>query len=195
MTTVQEAHSYFVEPLARKFSAPPGANPDEFFSDLAIELARYTRYQLESAAREISRTRTQRGFPTFAECLAAVERQPAERPAPKGTVTGSGDGLEDWKRKRDAERAAALMCNCPLGVRARDEGWLVTLLEYAQTHGRLPAQHEIAGLIERSRRVDESALGCGALTARLLEWRALMKKRAEQRVFGGGVPAGREEAA
>ena len=71
-------------------------------------------------------------------CAEIVEAREACRPRPVRR--------DPWD---EAQALADRLIASPLGVRARDEGWLSALHEYARQHGRLPDGADIPALRHR----------------------------------------------
>ena len=154
-----EAYTHFVEPMRRRFTVPSGIDPDLFSADLAEALANYTIYQLQCAANHFRDHRTQRSFPTIAECRQSCERF-TEVPKAQATVTGA---FEPDAIKKSLEHTALLnrieafkLCRCQLGRVANEEGWLGRLIDFASDHQRLPNEREVSTIKAAQREADRS---------------------------------------
>jgi hypothetical protein len=162
----------FFLPLRASFTVPQSSDPAGFSADLQEYLAGYTDYQLVQAVSYLKRNRTQRTFPTIAECRQACERFSAA-PKPQGAGKFSPDmersgAIRQEQRDRDG---AALCRTWPFARAAHREGWLTTLLEFAEDELREPTEFELRRLKAKAEATDTNL-------------RAAMKARAAERVWG-----------
>lgn len=177
----------FFLPLRASFTVPQTSDPAGFSADLQEYLSGYTDYQLGQAVSYIKRNRTQRTFPTIAECRQACERFSAS-PGPQRAKHPSSDmAHSDAIRQEHREKDGAALCRTwPVARQAHEEGWLTTLLEFAEDNLREPTELELLRLkakaaatdanLHRKPRPDNYAALCNL--------RAAMKARAAERVWG-----------
>ena len=179
----QEAFRAFVNPLSRRFTVPSGLNAEGFLLDVAESMTGYTEHQLSAAAGEITRTRTQRVFPTIAECRAAAERVSASPPVAR-QMTAHETEPESIERRRWGVRE--LVRRSGMAEQADREGWLIVLLDQAAIRGRLPSPYELDEARYAARDAEElSARGLGPMFESLRQLRSVMHDKAHKIVFGG----------
>lgn len=186
--TPDEKFEFFIIPMRKRFVIPQALQETEFLADLAEALSGYTTYQLGTAARWFRDNRTQRGFPTIAECRTACERFSAAPSLPSGPrFPSSAEVRSDAIRQEIRERDGAALCRTwPVARQAHREGWLTTLLEFAEDNLREPSADELAALKAKAERTDWNLHREPRPAAydMLCKLRAVMKARAAGRLWG-----------
>lgn len=178
--------SFFL-PLRGSFLVPQGCDPAAFGHDLAEMLDGYTEHQLSQAVRYIKETREMRTFPTIAECRKACERFAPTAGAQRAAYQTDEEKRSEAIRRRLREKDAAALCrSLPIALEAQREGWLQTLLEFAEDHLRAPSEYDVRRLRATSAAVDENLHRepRPATYEALCALRAAMKARAAERVWG-----------
>ncbi len=131
---------------------------DQWLDSMQRNLRIYPASVLDRACKRIVDNRKERYFPLPAECRAACEEviklEKAEQ-APKF------DDAATAKAKLDASdwqyRQADDQIQCSLGRRAAQEGWILSLHDFAREKGRIPTQeYEIRQCITSARGFDEA---------------------------------------
>jgi hypothetical protein len=96
-----------------------------------------TKEVLEKAADTITETRTLKGFPSLADCIAACEKEAGVKSPATTTQTymESRNALDElleanWKRALDYTRN--FLISNSLGAQSRAEGWEYSLREYVE---------------------------------------------------------------
>lgn len=140
----------FIAPLRVHFGDPTvprdAGGPDAFFDSVTLELGHFSNMVLEFAAKKLMTTRTTKGFPPLAECLAvckAVMEEFARSDRPKRTMPRRKP--EKWERA-DVVEADRLFCNFSGSQKALDEGYGWGLWDFMREQGRWPNGHELADL-------------------------------------------------
>ena len=189
----------FFVPLRRSFLVPTGCEPSEFASDLQEYLGGYSDHQLAEAVSYLKRNRTQRTFPTIAECRQACERfavAPSIRPAGVRKWKSPEEERSDAIRQKQREQDGAALCRTwPVARQAHREGWLTTLLEFAEDNLREPTEFEFQRLMAKAEKTDANLHREPKpqnYTA-LCNLRAAMKQRAAERIWGREETAPRGE--
>lgn len=182
---------FFLLPMRKRFVIPQALDEAEALNDLTEALSGYTTYQLSNAAKWFRDNRTQRGFPTIAECRTACERFSAAPPMPSGPKFPSSAERrsDDIRRELRAKDGAALCRTWPVARQAHSEGWLTTLLEFAEDNLREPTEFELRRLKAKAAAVDanlhrEPRPHKYEMYASLCRLRQAMKDKAAERVWG-----------
>ncbi len=200
MTNSMSAVSRFLSELSLHFGKRFESEEaeDQWLDSMERNLRVYTPSVLERACKRIVDTRKDRYFPLPAECRAACEEivkiEKAEQ-APKfddAAKAKSAYASHDWKT-----RLADDLIMCPLGRRAAQEGWILSLHDYVREHEELPrADFQIKRCIEAAKGFDaayesllrDKAQGkAGALNSNLTALGDTMLKRRNElraRVMG-----------
>lgn len=177
----------FFLPLRASFTVPQSADPAGFSADLQEYLAGYTDYQLGEAVKHIKKTRAARTFPTIAECRQACERFSAAPKPPRGGTHSSDMTRSDAIRQEQREKDGAALCRTwPVARQAHREGWLTTLLEFAEDNLREPTPFEMPRLKAKAERTDANLHREPHPDnyVALCNLRAAMKARAAERIWG-----------
>jgi len=92
---------------------------------------------------------------------------------------------EAMNRHRIDRAEAAALCDCPLGQRALENGWLSTLVEWVENRGRLPQEDELPSIrdLVADRRESVKA-ATEVLGPRIQKWRHEFERKAAREVFG-----------
>lgn len=201
----EAVYELFVKPMRATFGPPRGRDRVEFALQLAEALEGFTPRQLESGARWFRDHWKKQTHPSIAECRQVCLGISAKPPDP----AGFGRPARAWEsdasvlaraKAQDEARviAAARLRVEPMAEWARDEGWLVGLLEFVTDRRALPDQREIERLRKVSRSVDDNlerpaepgAGEWGTIHDHLLAMRQAMHERAAAEVFGASPPTG-----
>lgn len=118
----------------------------------------YDASVLDRAAERILLNRNEPGFPYLAECRKACEEVIKLERADR---TPKFDDAAKAKAQLDAAdwqyRLADDLIMCSLGKRAAQEGWILSLHDFARINGRIPTQEwEIRKCITSARGFDEA---------------------------------------
>lgn len=190
MGTPNEIITLFFNPTRQRFPIPAPVDIDFLSRDLVQALSPFSAYQLEQAALYLRDHRTQRTFPTIAECRHTCERFLEQRP---DNVTTYEPEFVTVARDDQTRRDAAALCRCELGETADREGWLVALIDFCREHKRLPHGREIDRCIALARRSENGLYDCridpktgrpSDLYAHLVKMRLAMLNKATFDVFG-----------
>lgn len=154
----------FIGPLARVFQDPPGNDAEAFFEDLAGELAFATSSQLAEAAATIKRQRTARGFPTLAECVAAVNQTPSARRTDRELTAASQFSDDPWS-PQSMFFADNLLRRQSVARQAAEEGWLYGLWDFARRNRRMPDEREMRKVRDRGHQAKARIEECRAVVA------------------------------
>jgi len=139
---MSQAVSKFIGELAVHFPNrfDTEAAEDQWLKSMVRNLRGYDTPILEMAAREIIDTRTDRRFPLPADikdvCARLVRTENMKAP-PQLRVEPSQ--FADWR-----SNLADDLVKCGIGRQAADEGWILSLHDFARNNGRLPAGGDIA---------------------------------------------------
>lgn len=194
MATDSEVAKHFTDPMRKRFTVPAGLNEADFKDDLAEGLASYSVYQLACASNWFRDNRTQRAFPTVAECRHRCEEFAAERGAQVERSAGArnwktdAELREDEKQRDEREaRAVEMLRGTREAEGALKDGWLVRLIEFATDNQRLPDMEECTALYHASKATDANLHRGGidkGLYRKLCEMRVNAKLKAIRKVFG-----------
>lgn len=155
---MSQAVTNFVSELALHFHKrfDSEAAEDSWLQSMYRNLRPYPPSVLRRACQRIIDTRKDRYFPLPAECkkvcdeIERIERseQAPTLVEPKHKLAGHAD----WEY-----RLADDLIMCSLGKRAAEEGWILSLHDFARVNGRLPTQEwEIRKCITSARGFDEA---------------------------------------
>lgn len=179
--SIEIAFRLFVRPMAQRFTVPHGLDPEVYLEDVAEELAEFSERQLSLGAKHFTKNRTQRSFPTIAECRAVCAGIHPHIPvfaSEEHPTQGSEESLFEARRRK----AVPIVRGTELAKRAEHEGWLPILLDYAGDHGELPTTAgEIAKLRRQSAETDAASRKFnGALSESFKIWRQAMHDKARR---------------
>lgn len=174
------------------------ADEDAWIASMIGGLKGYDASILDRAAQRIILTRNEPGFPYLADCRKACEEviklERAER-APKFDDTAKQKAAYDGADHR-FRLADELICAGPLGKRAAQEGWILSLHDFCRLNGKLPTEDwQIRKCIESARGFDEAfeavlngkGGACTAALERLGD--TMLKKREKYRAMALGRAA------
>lgn len=181
----------FFRPLRASFTVPQTSDPAGFSADLEEYLGGYTDYQLGEAVKHVKKTRMARTFPTIAECRQACERFSASPKPPRVSTQSSDITRSDAFRREQRERDGAALCRTwPIARQAHREGWLTTLLEFAENELREPTELELRRLKAKAEATDANLHRepKPVIYEALCNLRAAMKARAARRIWGVQEP-------
>jgi hypothetical protein len=171
----------FVNTLENHFKRNP------FGDGFAKKLEPYCREIGPDVAEEVANRlcAPRKAFPDLQACTRALK-------AAEGRLTTPGSvGPKPWEKpdhrgEWEAKKRAWNLCRCDLGRQADRDGWLLSLVEFATEHRRLPEGREIGEVQAWSRKLDTNlhrnpkpvfySMLCGLRDA--------MKERAHADVFG-----------
>lgn len=182
MATVQEIITLFFDPTRKRFPVPAPFDVEQLTRDITQALSPFSAYQLDQAALYLRDNRTQKTFPTVADCRHTCERFLERRP---DSVTTYEPEFVTVARDDLSRREAAALCRCPLGETADKEGWLVALVDFCRQHKRLPQGREIDRCIALARRSENALYDCRSskLYPSLVRMRIQMLNKATFDVF------------
>lgn len=91
MTTVNDAFTYFTEPLSKRFKIPYGLDKNHFLAEVskAISAENLTVEQLKSGEALLTKTCLDSDFPSIAKCIKAC-KETAYAPVEQKKATGIG---------------------------------------------------------------------------------------------------------
>lgn len=184
--SAEAAFIHFIRPMMVAFRDPPSGDAEAFFQDLAGELSCFTEYQLEAGARQLRHERTARTFPTMAECIAACDRWPKQRPViihSEARAEDNGDLGSAFHRKKVAHQM--MRQDYAFSRQASKDGWLGQLFDYVMERGVMPP-HEAAGRLKAQAEKVRGELAAveGFLGLSLVESYRTRYKTIQQGVFG-----------
>lgn len=155
---MSQAVTNFVSELALHFHKrfDSEAAEDSWLQSMYRNLRPYPPSVLRRACQRIIDTRKDRYFPLPAECKKVcdeIEKIERSEQAPKLVdPTHKLAGNSDWQF-----RLADDLIQCSLGRRAAQEGWILSLHDFARVKGRIPTQeYEIRQCITSARGFDEA---------------------------------------
>jgi hypothetical protein len=129
------------------------AREAEWLAAMVKALRGYDGSTLSEAAAMMIESRKDRRFPLPAECKDACNEIIRRNRAAKPQLIAE-KSIPEWSDHR--QRLADELVMTPLGKRAAQENWLLSLWNFIRDNMRLPQEHEIPKCIAAARGFDEA---------------------------------------